>query len=74
MSQVFGKNNLQDEKLRQEELKIERKRREAEERRIRILNDKSRTMGVDINALNSQADEARTKREQEKARKDLESM
>ena len=72
MSQVFGSNNLQDEKIYKEELKIQRRRQTEEERLQRILNPKNLAMGVDVSALNAQSEEGRRKKELENQRKEIE--
>lgn len=74
MSQVFGANNLQDEKLYKEELRIMRRRQSEEERRQRILNPKNLAMGVDVAALNAQTEESRTKKELENQKKEIERL
>lgn len=52
-------NRLQDDLYAKEEAKIARKRAANEERRQRILNAKTRVLGVDVDALDAQVEEKR---------------
>ena len=45
---------------------VERRRRQENERKARFFNDKERTMGVDLKALEKQIQEKKQKIQQEK--------
>ena len=63
----FTDNNVQNRSMMKEQAKIDRISRDNEARRQRFLvNPKQRLIGVDLQALDSQAEEARLRKEHEK--------
>jgi len=54
---MFQGNKLQDELMRKDEAKIQRKREANEQRRLRIMNAKVRIIGLDVDALDAQVAE-----------------
>ena len=63
----FTDNNVQNRAMMKEQAKIDRIIRDNEARRQRFLiNPKQRLIGVDLQALDSQAEEARLRKEHEK--------
>ena len=72
MSFSFG-DNLQDAAAKKEEAKINRMRQMQEERRDRIFNTKERTIGINIKALDQQAEQNKHQKVMEKEKLRLES-
>jgi len=54
---MLAGNKLQDEVMAKEEAKIKMRREANEQRRLRIMDARARTMGLDIEALNAQVEE-----------------
>lgn len=56
----------QEEVIAREDAKIQRKRDQNEQRRLRILNAKARIMGLDVQGLDQQVVEKQQQRQREK--------
>jgi len=52
--------------MAREEAKIQRKREQNEQRRLRILNAKARIMGLDVQSLDQQVMEKEQQKQREK--------
>ena len=63
MTFVFNENNAQDLATQKDQAKINRMRQNQEARRDRILNNRTRTIGIDVNALNAQVKEQQHQKE-----------
>ena len=73
MTFVFNENNAQDLATQKDQAKINRMRQNQEARRDRILNNRTRTIGIDVNALNAQVKEQQHQKEIEHEKLRLES-